>query len=70
MRAVASLPEREQVRLAAGRLAQMDTAQANLFIARVPAQWQVEPPVREAWSRFIVERAAFVAANMASWLWP
>ncbi len=62
--------DREYVRIAVGRLRQMDGAQAGRFVARVPMEWQVDPPVREAWSRFIVERAAFVAANITSSLWP
>lgn len=60
----------EHVRGIASRLEQMDGAQAAQFVDRVPAEWQLEAPVREAWARFIVERAAFVAVNMASWLWP
>lgn len=59
----------EDVQDVAARLVQMETPAADRFVARVPVEWQVEAPVREAWSRFIVERAAFVAANMSSWLW-
>ena len=60
----------EHVRAAAGRLDQMDRAIAERFVAQVPSEWQVEATVREAWVRFIVERAAFVAANLVTWLWP
>lgn len=62
--------DRGHVQAAAERVGQMDGEQAGGIVARVPAEWQVEAIVREAWSRFIVERAAFVAANMTSWLWP
>ena len=61
--------DREHVRTATDRLALMDGAQADRFVDRVPAEWQVDAPVREAWGRFIAQRAAFVAANMTSWLW-
>jgi hypothetical protein len=64
------LLDREHVQSTSFRLGEMDGPQAERVVARVPAEWQVEAPVRQAWSRFIVERAAFVAANMAAWLWP
>lgn len=60
----------EHVRTATGRLEQMETAIAEAFVAQVPVEWQVEAPVREAWVRFIVGRAAFVAANLESWIGP
>jgi hypothetical protein len=62
--------DQEHMRTAAGQLGQMEGALASRFVARVPTEWQVEAPVREAWVRFIVERADFVATNMISWLWP
>ncbi len=31
---------------------------------------QIEAEVREAWSRFVVDRAVYVAANITAWLWP
>ena len=62
--------DREHVRAATLRLAQMSVAQASEFVARVPAEWQVDAPVRDAWCRLIAERAAFVAAHVTSWLWP
>jgi len=65
-----SFLDREHVRTATARLGQMDEAQASQFVARVPAEWQVDLPAREAWGRFIAQRAAFVAANMTAWLWP
>jgi hypothetical protein len=64
-----SLLDAEHVRSAAARLAQMDSAQAERYVAEVPKEWQVEESVREAWSTFVVDRAAFVAANVSSWLW-
>jgi len=63
-----SFLDRGYVQTAADRLRQMDGAQAHRLVGRVPTEWQVEEPVREAWCEFIVERAAFVAANMNSWL--
>jgi hypothetical protein len=60
----------EHVRAAAARLGQMDRQLADGFLARVPVEWQVDPLVSEAWCRLVVERAAFVAANVTSWLWP
>jgi hypothetical protein len=65
-----ALLEPGHVRAAAGRIGQMDRATAEQFVAQVPVEWQVEAPVREAWVRFIVERAAFVAGNLVTWLWP
>jgi len=62
--------DREEVDTITLRLGQMDGTQATGFVACVPTEWQVEEAVRDAWGRFIVERAAFVAANMVSWLWP
>ena len=59
---------RNDVRSVAKRLSEMDRTQADVFVARVPKAWQVEAPVREAWSAYIVQRAAFVAANMEAWL--
>ncbi len=64
------LVDTEHVQAAATRLGQMDRATAERFVAQVPGEWQVGAPVREAWVRFVVERAAFVAANLFSWLWP
>lgn len=63
-----SFLRRDSVEAAASRLAQMDTPQAAAFVGEVPAQWQVQSDVRDAWIRFIVQRAAFVAENVSSWL--
>lgn len=52
------------------RLCLLERRQVHDFIAAVPAEWQVPNPVRDAWAAFIIERAAFVADNIASWLWP
>ena len=60
----------EHVRSAVSRLGQMDKTIANRFVAQVPGEWQVDAQVRNAWSTFIVDRAAFVAANLMEWLWP
>jgi hypothetical protein len=65
-----SLLDRESARAACLRLANMDKARAAGIMARVPDDWHVEASVRESWASFIVGRAAFVAANIESWLWP
>ncbi len=59
---------RTDVRSAADRLIQMDREQADGFVKRVPEEWQVGTQVRDAWSSFIAQRAAFVAANIEEWL--
>jgi hypothetical protein len=64
------LLEQRHVVTATDRLLQMDRATAKAMVARVPIEWQVDTAVREAWSQFIADRAAFVAGNMTSWLWP
>jgi hypothetical protein len=65
-----TLLDLDHVRAASGRMGQMDRATAEQFVAQVPVEWQVAVPVREAWVRFIVDRAVFVAANLVNWLWP
>jgi hypothetical protein len=65
-----SILDREDARLVTQRLAEMRAAEAGAMVSRVPPEWQVEERIKEAWSRFIVDRAAFVSANLDSWLWP
>jgi hypothetical protein len=62
--------DRDIVQSSASHLAEMNKAQAGEFVAQVPAEWEVEAAVREAWVAFIVDRAEFVSGNVASLLWP
>lgn len=61
---------REEVAACAAELSKMDAAKAAAVVGKVPNEWQVEEPVREAWARLIGDRAKFVAENIVSWLWP
>jgi hypothetical protein len=65
-----SLLERAEVDAAATRPGEMRYPVAEVIVARVPGEWEVEQAVRIAWSTFIADRAAFLAANLAGWLWP
>ena len=44
-----------------GRLREMNTAQAQEFVRRVPAAWEIDADVRAAWVEFIYRRALFVS---------
>lgn len=61
---------RARIDMVVERLLKLDVKQAEGVVARVPLEWQVSDDVRKAWSSFIADRAAFVAANVAAWLWP
>jgi len=41
---------------------------AERVVASVPGELQVEESAREAWVRFISERAMFVAGSLPAWL--
>ena len=64
------LLDRDAASEAVAQLRDMDREQAARLVARVPVEWEVEEPVREAWRTFICDRAVFVAANLISTLWP
>jgi len=56
------------VAAATNRLGGMTMAIAERVVASVPGEWQVEESAREAWVRFISERAMFVAGSLPAWL--
>lgn len=50
------------------RLREMDAATADAIIATVPAEWEVPPDTRHAWSGLICRRASHVADSVLDWI--
>jgi hypothetical protein len=65
-----SLLRREVVLAFLQRLGSFSKGDAEVFMFRLPVEWRISPAVKIVWSRFLVDRARFVARTLEHQLWP
>jgi hypothetical protein len=57
-------------RAALARVAEATEATIRPMVAGIPAAWEVEPQVRDAWVRLLVQRAAFLQSYLFDAIFP
>ena len=61
---------KEMISASCDRLSTFDTATAQSFLDRVPADWRVDRSIKLSIQKFLVERAHFLADHLIEILWP
>jgi len=61
---------REQIRHAAKKLRSFTSDDSMSIVNRVPREWDVGSPVRDAWAKFIHERSQYVSRTIEETLYP
>jgi hypothetical protein len=61
--------DRAEVRRCATKLAEFNATIGEEILGRIPVEWEVSNEVRSVWTKFLIERAQFLAEHIEELIW-